>query len=417
MNDPQKLLDDYARRGLESAFTELVQRYFSFVYSTAVRLADGDTHLAEDITQTVFADLARSARTLSKDVLLGGWLHRHACFVAAKTMRSDRRRRARERHAAEMNAPPDHTANKLAEIAPELDDAINQLDEQDRLAILLRFFEQRDFCGVGEGIGTSEEAARKRVSRAVEKLHELLTRRSVTVSAAGLAAALGAGLVTSASTGMGAEIAASVLAAAGSQATIGLKILGGSKAKFALLAAAFAAAVTTPVYIAHQTQLALRAENRALQAQVEQLQAVQAADDHSAAQSAPVPAVSDEYRELLRLRGQVGVLRDQLAKANRAEASNPRAGQGAQGETADISYIFPNIPMSQLIDVYRDLLGKTLTISPDVRLDKEIWLVTPVSLTRSQALSWTEAALRTQGGVIITTNDDGTLQMVPTPKP
>ena len=155
MNDPQELLADYAQRGPEAAFTELVQRYLNFVYSTSLRLTNGDAHLAEDITQTVFADLARSARMLSKSVTLGGWLHRHACFVAAKTMRSERRRRTCERQAAEMNSPQDHIPATIAEIAPDLDDAINQLNDSDRLAILLRFFEQRDFGGVGEGLGAS----------------------------------------------------------------------------------------------------------------------------------------------------------------------------------------------------------------------------------------------------------------------
>ena len=83
--------------GEEAAFRELVSRYVDLVYSAAIRLVNGDAHLAEDVTQTVFADLARMARSLSRGVMLGGWLHRHTCFVAGKTMRSERRRLARER--------------------------------------------------------------------------------------------------------------------------------------------------------------------------------------------------------------------------------------------------------------------------------------------------------------------------------
>jgi len=89
MTDSQRLLADYVRNGSEAAFRELVARYIDLTYSTALRLVDGDAHLAQDVTQTVFADLARMARTLSSEVMLGGWLHRHACFVAAKTMRGD----------------------------------------------------------------------------------------------------------------------------------------------------------------------------------------------------------------------------------------------------------------------------------------------------------------------------------------
>ena len=77
MTDTQQLLAQYAATGSETAFRELVACYMDLVYSAAVRLTNGDTHLAEDVTQTVFADLARLARKLSREVMLGGWLHRH----------------------------------------------------------------------------------------------------------------------------------------------------------------------------------------------------------------------------------------------------------------------------------------------------------------------------------------------------
>src|SRR5438067_8629486 len=144
MTQSQQLLADYVANRSEPAFRELVSRYIDLVYSAAVRLVDGDTHLAEDVAQTVFMDLARQARTLSKSVMLGGWLHRHTCFVAAKIMRGNRRRQYRERQAVEMNAQRDHLAAHLSQIAPLLDEAINQLGAQDRAAILLRFYEQRD---------------------------------------------------------------------------------------------------------------------------------------------------------------------------------------------------------------------------------------------------------------------------------
>jgi DNA-directed RNA polymerase specialized sigma24 family protein len=88
MTDGQQLLAQYAESGSEVAFRDLVTRYVDLVYSAAIRLVNGDTHLAQDVTQTVFADLARMARKLSREVMLGGWLHRHTCFVASKTMRS-----------------------------------------------------------------------------------------------------------------------------------------------------------------------------------------------------------------------------------------------------------------------------------------------------------------------------------------
>src|SRR5258707_6110649 len=110
----------------ESAFRELAARYADLVNPTAVRLVDGDTHLAEDVVQTVFVDLAHKARTLPKDVMLGGWLHRDTCFAAARAMRKERRRRSRERQAVEMNAIHDHSETNLALLKPLLDEAINQ---------------------------------------------------------------------------------------------------------------------------------------------------------------------------------------------------------------------------------------------------------------------------------------------------
>ena len=159
MTDTQTLLAEYTRTGSEAAFQELVARYIGLVHSAAVRLVDGDAHLTQDVTQTVFVDLARMARKLSSGVMLGGWLHRHTCFVASKTMRSERRRKRREREATQMNDQPDH--RDLSLITPVLDDAINQLHPLDRTAILLRFFEQRDLRSVGEAIGSSEDGARK----------------------------------------------------------------------------------------------------------------------------------------------------------------------------------------------------------------------------------------------------------------
>ena len=99
MTKSQRLLADYVAHGSETAFRELVTRYTGLVYSTALRLVQGDTHRAQDVTQTVFVDLARLAHKLSAETMLGGWLYRHTCFVAAEALRTERRRQARERQA------------------------------------------------------------------------------------------------------------------------------------------------------------------------------------------------------------------------------------------------------------------------------------------------------------------------------
>src|ERR1035441_7307887 len=112
MTDSQTLLSLYARTGSESAFRELVSRYIDLVYSAAFRLVGGDAQAAQDVAQTVFLALAAKARTLPKDVMLGGWLHQHTRFVAGGLMRTERRREVRERQAAGKNATEGRSAHK-----------------------------------------------------------------------------------------------------------------------------------------------------------------------------------------------------------------------------------------------------------------------------------------------------------------
>ena len=128
MTESQQLLAEYVETGSETAFRELVTRYIALIYSTALRLVEGDTASAEDVTQTVFLHLSRNARKLARESVLGGWLHRDTCYAAAKTLRRERRRQAREREAALMNSLEDHSQANLDKVAPLLDEAINQLE-------------------------------------------------------------------------------------------------------------------------------------------------------------------------------------------------------------------------------------------------------------------------------------------------
>ena len=142
MTDDAQLFRRYAEEGSEQAFGELVARYINLVYSAAVRQT-GDAHLAEDVAQAVFTELARKARALPREVRLGGWLYRHACFVAAQAARTERRRQARERRSLEMNGLNDHSEPDWEQLAPFLDEAMKHLGTTDRDAILLRYFEAR----------------------------------------------------------------------------------------------------------------------------------------------------------------------------------------------------------------------------------------------------------------------------------
>lgn len=190
MTDPGQLLTDFVKNRSELAFRELVERYYDLVYSTAARRVGEGGQQARDVAQTVFMDLARQASKLPAGVQLGGWLHRHTCFVSSKLIREEKRRQNRETEAARMNLRESTTDATFDEIAPLIDDAIEELPEDDRSAIVMRFFERRDFRSVGATLSTSEDAARMRVSRAIDKLRGILTSRGVTVSAVALAAVM-----------------------------------------------------------------------------------------------------------------------------------------------------------------------------------------------------------------------------------
>jgi RNA polymerase sigma factor (sigma-70 family) len=275
MTDGQKLLLDYAQNGSETAFRQIVDGYIDLVYSTAFRLVDRDAHLAQDVTQGVFADLARMAPRLAPEVMLGGWLHRHACFVARNTMRSERRRRAREQKALEMNALSDSSSPEAyAEIAPLLDQAIDQLGALDRAAIVLRFFEQKDLRSVGVVLGTSENTARMRVSRALEKLHALLRRRGIVSSAVVLETVLATNSVTAAPGGLASTIAGSALLslAAGPGTTLTLlKIMTLTKLKLSILGAVAVAGVSVSLLIVNQARGKMREQDEMSRQQGERL--------------------------------------------------------------------------------------------------------------------------------------------------
>jgi RNA polymerase sigma factor (sigma-70 family) len=252
MTESQTLLADYVRNGTEAAFRELVTRYLDLVYSTALRLVGGDTHLAQDVAQIVFTDLARKARSLPKDILLGGWLHRDACFVAGKTMRGRRRRQAREQQAAEMNALHDNSEPDLSHLGPLLDEAIERLPAADRTAILLRFFEHRDFRSIGLVLGSNEDTAQKRVSRALEKLHSLLQHRGVSLSVVALGTLLSAQAVTAAPPGLAVVLTGAALATGGTSGGISatfFKIMTISQVKLGILGALVIGGLAVPIAI------------------------------------------------------------------------------------------------------------------------------------------------------------------------
>ena len=171
-----ELVGAYVRAGSETAFRALVARHVDLVYATALRQV-GDPGMAEEITQNVFVALARKAPRFVGVETLAGWLHRAAILEAKTTIRSELRRRRREDAAAQSAELRNEGANPMELLVPLLDEGLLQLNDTDRLALVLRFLEEKSLREVGELLGVEEEAARKRVSRALERLSEFFRRR------------------------------------------------------------------------------------------------------------------------------------------------------------------------------------------------------------------------------------------------
>lgn len=283
MRSDHDLLLEYAQKRTESAFAEIVRRYADLVYSAALRQLTSPQQ-AQDVSQGVFIDLARKADRLcgpeEESAGLAGWLYTATRFACLDLLKREQRRAEREMEAMEMlsenSAGPD-----WSRIAPVLDEAMEQLEPRDREAILLRFFQKSDFRTVGTLLGLSDDAAQKRVSRALERLRGMLSARGVGVSSGALAAVLTTQAVQAAPLGLAAGIS-SIIAMAGGGA-IGTGIVTAAKgiamttAQKAIMAVALSAAIGTAIYQANQSRVlkrevaALRTQNAAHQARAAEL--------------------------------------------------------------------------------------------------------------------------------------------------
>ena len=222
MRSDSELLREYAESRSEPAFDLLVERYLRLVYSTALRHVR-DSHLAQDVSQAVFIVLARKAHTLRRGTLLGGWFYRTTCFAAADTMKKQRRRAFHEQQLTALAITPDD-ASETEPTPLLLDEAIAALREKERTAIILRFFEDRTLAEVGAALGLSEDAARMRVSRALEHLRKFSRLRKVALPAGAMTTVMAAQTTQAVPVGLAASVKAMAVLKAGASAAPAVSI-------------------------------------------------------------------------------------------------------------------------------------------------------------------------------------------------
>lgn len=339
VND-QELLGAFTRQQSQDAFTALVNRHMNLVYSAALRQVRSP-QLAEEVSQSVFTQLARHASRLASDTILTAWLYQVTRHTAIDVIRREARRQTREQIACQMSDMNDTPAN-WNHIEPLLDEAMQSLDEADRSAILLRYFENKSLREVGAALGASEDAAQKRVTRAVERLREFLVNRKVAIGASGLAALLSANAIQAAPAGLAATVASgAALASTSISASTALTItntIAMTTIQKAIITAAFVGAIAAGVYEARQvSELRQQVQSlKQLQAQqaalTNQLEAVQRDRDRVtnalAALTVENAALKQRPSEVMKLRGEVGRLRQENTEIGSSSAlgkvtSNP----------------------------------------------------------------------------------------------
>jgi RNA polymerase sigma factor (sigma-70 family) len=333
MNDDAALLRSYAEEGSEDAFTALVGRHVDFVYATALRRVGGDTHLAADVAQQVFATVARQAGKLTGIAVLSAWLHTATRNAAFNLVNAERRRRAREQVALDPAFVEKEAAPEWERLKPVLDAAIDELPAPDREAVVLRFLEQKPFGEIGAALKVSSDAARMRTERALDKLRAALERRGITSTAAAVGAIVSSQPLISAPPGLVSAIGTSTLATAGAgtgalslafTALMNLKtFLGGAAllsafgmgAYFGSMVQLDAPPIPTPATPQHSRTIAtLRQENFALRGQIDALRATSSAPSASTEAIAAPPVSPSSSADRQKARAMFNTLQ-QLARA------------------------------------------------------------------------------------------------------
>lgn len=328
MTDDAELLRRYAELRSEADFTAFVERHLHVVYHAALRRTGGRTDLAQDVAQSVFSALARDAARLSRHEALTGWLYTATRHTAHQVLRAERRRQRREREAdlIMMNHTPSPESDpQWHEVREQLDGVMDELPARDREAILLRFFHGRPFAQIGAAFGLSEDAARKRVERALEQLRARLVQRGITSTSVALGTMLSAQAGIAAPAGLAQSVAGTALAqAAGAVPAAGLLQFMGIKTTVSVASLAWLAGILSlptisiAVYetrAARRTEIATAAAQREQAAQLGRLKALQQQAGTSEARVVEIQRILDQAQ---------AALTDSLRASAEAGAPKPR---------------------------------------------------------------------------------------------
>jgi len=414
MQSDAELLSKYAAHHTEAAFSQLVDRYVALVHSAALRQM-GNPHLAQEVTQAVFIVLARRAGSLDEKTVLPGWLCRTTHFTARDALKIEHRRRQREHHAyLETAMNPDNPETQIAweKLAPLLDEAVAQLNDTDRAALVLRYYEQRTLDAVGAALGISADAAQKRVARALEKVRSNFAKRGVTLSASLISGAVSANAVQAVPAGFGLTISTTALAGtAATTATLiaATKTIAMTTLQKTLVTATVAILASTGLYEAQLAHEA-RAKVERLQSLVGQVQALQAQLGAATNQFAVLLAENSQLKanphqlEISKLRGEVSSL-----KARSGQTADPLFKTAAAwlATSQKLKQLFAEHPEQQIpeMKMFPDDFFFDVARHQNLESDKEIRRA--YSEIRKMARGWFAGPLQNAMNAYIKTHPGG----------